>query len=112
MGNIPGYLIVVGEATEYEQNWEIITYNHRPEKRHFLTSNSEIEIPFDYFYYYNVETRIWIYALDDNLYDFYSTLTESSFDPEPVSMYIDGGLGIFGAIYEDSISIMVQKPFN
>jgi len=56
----------------------------------------------------NIETTIKVYSLDQNLFDNYSNSVGNGFDLEPVTMNMDGGLGVFGSYSVDSVSITIH----
>ncbi|GEM_PF-5739200 len=103
-----GYAVTIDERDEYNNSWQLIQHNYFSEG-YFFTLEERIVIPNNYFRYYGAVYVIKVYNLDRNLFDLYVTQSRSSWDPEPVAMYIDGGLGIFGSYSADSVFITVTK---
>ncbi len=104
-----GYLVNVDENEEIGSNAELIHRDYYPYERSFLTTDNTIVIPKNFFRYYNIEYKISILNLDQNLFDFYRTLTNPPFNPVPVIMHVNGGLGIFGSSSKAETSIVVKK---
>lgn len=104
-----GYLVNVDENEEIGSNAELIHHDYSPYDRSFLTTDNTIVIPKNFFRWYDIEYKISILNLDQNLFDFYRSLTNPLFNLEPVIMHVDGGLGIFGSSSKAEASVVVKK---
>ncbi len=104
-----GYLVNVDENEEIGSNAQLVHRDYYQNERSFLTTDNSIVIPKNFFHYYDIEYKISILNLDQNLFDFYRSLTNPLFNPEPVIMHVDGGLGIFGSSSKAEASVVVKK---
>ncbi|NHZ85915.1 MAG: DUF4249 family protein [Planctomycetia bacterium] len=107
-----GYFVKVEESEELGPDVDFIYHKYLPSERYFLTTSNTVIIPNNFFRYYGIEYIITVLNLDQNLFDFYRSLTHPPFDPEPVIMHVEGGLGIFGSASKTEVAVVVQKIEN
>jgi hypothetical protein len=71
-------------------------------------------IPWNFFRYLFKKTKIIVYAVDLNFYDFHALGLESDFDPMPPIYHLrgDNAIGYFGSVSIDSFYIYLKPREN
>lgn len=113
--NAAGYFVGVSREVEFltEEIAYIIDQTY-PSNTWTITVDNCPLIPWNFFRYLFKKTRIIVYAVDLNFYDFHALGPENVFDPTPPIYHLKGEnvIGYFGSVSVDSFYVYLKPGEN